>query len=62
MKEKFMLFVGDDHYPEGGWNDWVGNFDKLEAAQKMAASLSADFDWWHIVDANGGIVAQGTKR
>lgn len=26
----FMLFAGDNYYPNGGWDDLVGMYDTLE--------------------------------
>jgi hypothetical protein len=44
---KFLLFKGDNYYPSGGWDDFVGAYETLEAA-KMAAT---DCDWAQVVDA-----------
>jgi hypothetical protein len=30
---RYALFVFDDYYPGGGWHDFVGTFDSVEAAK-----------------------------
>ena len=28
--KRFLVFCGEDYYPQGGMNDFVGDFDTLE--------------------------------
>jgi hypothetical protein len=30
--KRYLLFMGDDYYPEGGMNDFVGDYDTVEDA------------------------------
>lgn len=52
----FLLFVGSEFYPLGGWEDYVGTFttleDAKEEAHKLAASGNYVYMWAHVVDTN----------
>lgn len=59
MDSQFLVFAGDFYYPGGGWDDFIGVFDSIEAARKGVP----DKDWHQIVDANTlQIVDEGRKR
>jgi hypothetical protein len=45
--KQFLLFAGDTYYPGGGWDDFVGDFETVEAARNAAASCR---DWWQVID------------
>lgn len=51
MLKKVLLFVGSAYYPNGGWEDFVGSFDSIEAAKKriMNHHQEESFEWAHIV-------------
>lgn len=34
MSKQFLLFAGDDYYPEGGAEDFIGSYDRLDDAIK----------------------------
>ena len=48
----FLLFAGKKYYPEGGWNEFIGNFSSIEEAKKglVKESNSDEYLWSHIVD------------
>lgn len=46
---RFLLFRGEDYYPMGGWGDFKGRFDTLEAAIAACGEMT-HFEWAHIVD------------
>ena len=60
----FALFAGDRYYPGGGWNDFVGTFDSIEAAHDryVKGPYAEDepdedgyvavykYGWGHVVD------------
>jgi hypothetical protein len=48
--KRYLLFCGDDYYPAGGWDDFVGSFDTKDEADDAAAQL-ADANWHQIIDA-----------
>jgi hypothetical protein len=50
--KRFLLFSGDDFYPNGGWDDFSGDFDTVEAARTAAPETDDIYEpkWWHIVD------------
>ena len=54
--KKYILFLGDQYYPAGGWNDFSGSFDDLEAAKSYAEERREEnsFLWWHVVDKDNG--------
>lgn len=46
---RYLLFSGLNYYPDGGWADYKGGSDDLNALRQKADSLECD--WWEIVDA-----------
>jgi len=50
--KRFLLFGGDAHCAEGGWNDFVDSFDSQEKA--IASLRDGKLDWWHVVDTQTG--------
>ena len=52
----FYLFSGDDYYPNGGANDFIGSFSTIEEAKE---SLFYVRDWWHLTDDFMNIVESG---
>lgn len=57
---KFLLFYGSNYYPEGGWNDYYGSYDSIDAAKDKIIADNMDndslkfVDWYHIVAFNYG--------
>ncbi len=53
MLKRFLLFVGDQYYPGGGWDDFRDSFDSLPDALIACADIMTQEarDWWHIVDS-----------
>ena len=49
----FLLFVGWNFYPQGGWADYHGTYDTLEDAQAALSKLECE--WHDIVDIGGEI-------
>ncbi len=71
MKAKrYMLFSGDNYYPQGGWDDHDGSFDTINEAReliKIEPRRRSDgvlyliyiideraFDWYQLIDLNTG--------
>lgn len=54
----YALFAGEDYYPAGGMDDFVGVFESVEAARARFSqgneperyNETIPFDWAHIVD------------
>lgn len=46
--KKYLLFYGDQYYPDGGWSDFKGDFDTTEECLKNVAKIKPD--WYEIVD------------
>jgi len=34
MEKRFLLFAGQNYYPDGGWHDFVKSFDTYEEADR----------------------------
>lgn len=59
--KKYLLFVGSEYYPCGGWEDSYGEFDSVQDAEDFVTqnpqfgeddgSLTT-IDWAHIVDTD----------
>lgn len=47
--KRFLLFVGSNYHPEGGWDDFFDDFDTIEEAENTAFNFG--FEWYHIVDS-----------
>lgn len=44
----YLVFGGDNYYPMGGMEDYIGRANSLEDA--MACGRDSGCDWWHVVD------------
>lgn len=59
--KRYIAFVGSTYYPEGGWDDFAGDFDDPDEA--AADVQSNDWNWGHVIDlTTGKCVRQGHKR
>lgn len=47
--KRYLVFVGYDYYPAGGWYDFEGSFDSIEEAK--AKILSLEGDWYQVIDS-----------
>ncbi len=59
--KRFLLFGGENYYPQGGFNDFIAEFDTYDEARKAAAYIKRDYsskynsyavDWTDIVDTH----------
>jgi len=53
--KRYWLFAGDNYYPDGGWNDFVGTFDAVQDAMKHEKITDKNVGsgrWFHIVDSH----------
>lgn len=60
----FLLFVGERHYPSGGWHDFNEAFDNVHTATATGERLIAEennfyMDWYHVVDLRSGRIVAG---
>lgn len=48
---KYKLFCGESYYPNGGYDDFNGNFETIEDAKNAALEICKDMSncWAHIV-------------
>jgi hypothetical protein len=51
--KQYLVFVFDQFYPLGGWDDFVGSYDSIEEARR--AALKRQIDVYQIVDGQTGI-------
>jgi hypothetical protein len=53
--KRYLVFAFDEYYPDGGWNDFRGDFDTLDEAQaEERYQLSHGADLTHVVDSQKG--------
>lgn len=52
IMKTYLLFAGYNYYPNGGIEDYQGDFDSIDAAYKWMLKSSKTFDWWQIVQSN----------
>lgn len=60
----YLLFAFYNYYPEGGWNDYQGNFDSLDEATAVGNHLleERDADEYQIVGLLTRKVVASRKR
>lgn len=54
--KRYLVFGGTEKL--GGWLDYLGCADSIEAACQIPASVEVPIDWWHVVDGWDGDVVQ----
>jgi len=56
--KRYLVFVGQDYYPAGGWQDFSNSFDTIAEAREDAATHTPvackGWMWSHIVDTTTG--------
>jgi len=54
--KRFLVFCGEEHYPAGGWRDFVGDADTMIEALDMIIKDKIDHrtEWSDIVDTTTG--------
>ncbi len=53
--DNFLVFCGEDYYPQGGWEDFSQSFSDQELAIEYAKKLveeNAGHKWAQVVDLN----------
>lgn len=61
---RYLVFSGSSYYADGGWLDFRGAFDTIDAARECAIkSVSGnDLDWWwHIADTSTGLIVDNLE-
>ncbi len=61
MESKYLVFMGDDYYPSGGWDDFVCYFNTIEEAREYLESQDCDYKWAHVVHENK-IILRGAGK
>ena len=57
---KPMLFIGDNYYPSGGWEDFKGYFETVDHAKEHVLKKD-EGQWCHIVE-NSKIKWTATRK
>ena len=65
---RYWLFFGDDHYPGGGFEDFIAASDSIDELRERVEMGSenccgeAGFDprgqWWHIIDTKTATIVK----
>jgi hypothetical protein len=49
--KRYLVFIGDDYYPRGGFNDFAGDYDVEADAIEKAKTIEDDkYQWAHVYD------------
>jgi hypothetical protein len=51
----YLLFMGENYYPKGGWEDYVGCYEDMNII-KMRIMADNQNDWFNIVKNNKMII------
>ena len=52
--KRFLIFSGDQFYPNGGWRDFRGSYSTLKSA-RAAPKFG---DWWQVIDSKTGTIVE----
>jgi hypothetical protein len=52
--KRFVIFAGDQYYPDGGWSDYRSSYATLDEARHAITPR----DWWQIVDLETGRIVE----
>lgn len=56
----FLVFTGEEYYPGGGWSDFQGTAETVDAARAIVEAVMGNDDWYQIVDGGSlKIVEEG---
>jgi len=55
--KRYLLFYGSYYYPDGGWNDFEGDYDTVEEAMDDFILEHSD-DWYQIIDSTNGTMVK----
>lgn len=59
----YLIFAGWSFYPRGGWDDFLGGEDDVEAAKDLAdAAIEDGEDWAHVVHAPSQKIVYRPRR
>lgn len=50
MSARYIVFAGNEYYPQGGWHDYKGKRYSYEQALELATKVAFNNDWVQIVD------------
>lgn len=56
---KCKLFIGDGYYPNGGYKDFIGNFDSIKEARQYTENIKDTYDRWAHMVIDDEIILSG---
>lgn len=59
--KRYLLFIGYNYYPCGGWSDFKETFNTLLECEEYLCILKANErckDWFQIVDTQTGLIVK----
>ena len=63
FKKKYIVFAGNQWYPQGGMKDLFLQSDNIEDIKLFVIATNDDFDWCQIVEKESfDIVLKGTRE
>jgi hypothetical protein len=58
---RYILFLGDLYYPNGGAGDIFASSNDLNDLTTIPEHFEFDYDWWHIYDVEDQKVIAGSE-
>ena len=65
--KNYLLFAGEDYYPDGGFKDFLGDFDSIDDAKLFLETnpktnpTGLSIDWWHIFSLKDARIVEADK-
>ena len=57
-KKRFLLFGFPEHYPTGGWNDFISQHDTKEEVHDAIREHTGRVSYYQIVDTETGEIQE----
>ena len=48
--KRYLVFAGQTYYAQGGFSDFIRDFDDKDTAVEFGRSAEADYDWLEVID------------
>lgn len=58
---RYLLFAGEFHYPNGGYNDFYGMGESVDSLATSSVLKDRHIDWFHIYDTEEDCIVVGTR-
>lgn len=57
--KRYLAFAGYHSYPNGGWDDFIGDYDSDADALASILDDHENYDWYHVVDSQTKQIVRG---